>query len=97
MERNKLAEQLELVGDILAVDGVAEVLAKLKPDDKIAKVNAYVIQISAKILHDAQDLADKLVANKKGVDVETLAAMEDKEYAKVLRECIMRDVLGFFA
>lgn len=96
MERNELAEKMELIGQVFEIDGMTELLGKF--DSKAintVKFNAIVIQISALLLKSNPDLAEKIIALDP--EIEDAKALDDADFAIALRNSITRDVLGFFA
>ena len=94
--RDGLAEQMELVGQVFEIEGMQELLAKFEKGMSMVKFNAITIQVSALLLKENRKLADKIIAAGEGKTLEEVDAMEDGEYAGILKNVILRDVLGFF-
>lgn len=96
-DRNMLAEKMELVGQVLEIDGMVDLLLKFDKGMNTVKFNAVVIQISALLLKENKALADRILAMGPDMDDEKVQALEDAEYAAALRNAILVDVMGFFA
>lgn len=105
MSRNELAEKLELIGRMFEIDGMNELIAKFdgKTDEKGKKVppnpvqiNAIVIQIESLLVKDDPDLAGMIIGMSSGKTQEEIEEMDDGEYARLLKNAIMTDVIGFF-
>ena len=96
MERNELAEKLELIGGVFEIDGMTELLEKLEPGMKPVKFSAVVIQIESLLLKGSKKTADGIVAMHLGTGIEKVEEMDDAEYARVLKDAIISDVMGFF-
>lgn len=94
--RDGLAEQMELVGQVFEIEGMQELLSKFEKGMSMVKFNAITIQVSALLLKKNRQLADRIIAAGEGKTPEEVDAMEDGEYAGVLKNVILRDVLGFF-
>lgn len=97
MDRNKLATQLELVGEMLEIDGMNELFEKFTPEITNVKFSAVVIQISALLLKNRQDTADKLISFARDVSMDDVQELDEGEYGKALKNAITKEVLGFFA
>ena len=104
-ERNILAEKMEIIGRIFEIDGMSELLKKYEPevDEKgnkkpvsIVKFNAVTIQISALLLREDKETADKIIAMSLDETVDAIQELDDADYAKALRNAIITDVMGFF-
>lgn len=95
-ERRQLAEQLEIIGEMLEVEGVEPLLEKFKPGMNVLHINAIALQICAVVLGKRKEVADRLVAMHKNCSVEEIAGMDDAEYSLALKNAILGDALGFF-
>ena len=96
-KRNKLAEKMEIVGQVFEIDGMTELLTKFEAGMPPVKFNAVVIQITALLLKENKQLADKILSTNEGMDMEKVQKLDDGEYAKQLRNAILTDIMGFFA
>ena len=106
MERNGLAEKLELVGGMFEIDGMSDLLKKFEPEEGedgkkkmlgAVKFNAIVIQIEGLLMKGNQAVADKLIAMNKEISVDEVQKLSDVDYTNALKTAILTDVLGFFA
>ena len=97
MERNALAEKLELIGQLFEIDGMNDLVNKFDKKMNQVKFNAVVIQIESLLMKDNQNVADKLIAMSTGVTAEDVEKMDDATYAQALKLAIISDVMGFFA
>ena len=104
-ERNLLAEKMEIIGRIFEIDGMSDLLKKYEPevDEKgnkkpvsIVKFNAVTIQISALLLKNDKETADKIIAMNLDESDEEIQKLDDADYARALRNAIITDVMGFF-
>ena len=96
-KRTELAEKMEVIGRIFEIDGMSELLAKYQAGMSTVKFNAVTIQVSALLLKDSRDLADKIIAMSREEDDEKVQELDDAEYATALRNALITDVMGFFA
>ena len=103
--RNELAEKLELVGAMFEIDGMSELLKKFTPetDEKgkpvpinQVKFHSIVIQIESLLMKNNPGAADKIVSMNTGKSTEEVGEIDDAEYARLLKNAIITDVLGFF-
>lgn len=97
MDRNKLALQLELVGEMLEIDGMNEQFEKFQGGISTVKFSAIVIQIGALLMKNRPDTADKLISLAQDIPLEDVDKMDDGEYGNALKKAIQQEVLGFFA
>ena len=97
MERNELAEKMEMVGQIFEIDGMSDLLGKFEKGMSGVKFSAITIQVSSLLLKANKDLADKLIAMHSSESIEKVQDMDDGEYAATLKNAILNDVMGFFA
>ena len=97
MERNKLALQLELVGEMLEIDGMNELFEKFQAGISTVKFNAVVIQTGALLMKERPDTADKLIAMARDITTEEVEKLDDGEYGNALKQAITQEVIGFFA
>ena len=97
MERNELAEKLELIGGMFEIDGMSELLEKMEPGMNPVKFNSVVIQIEGLLLRNNKHVADGIIAMSKKISIVDVEKMEDAEYAGALKNAIITDVMGFFA
>lgn len=97
MERNTLAEKMEIIGQVFEIDGMNDLLNKYEKGMSIVKFNAVTIQVSGLLLKNNKELADKIIAMGTEKSDEQVQKMDDAEYAMELRNSITRDVMGFFA
>lgn len=97
MERNDLAEKLEIIGRVFEIDGMDKLVNKFEKGISIIKTNAITIQIESLLLKTDKTIADKLVASNRGITQEEVEKMGDADFAIALRDAITIDVLGFFA
>lgn len=95
--RADIADQLELIGDVMEIEEIVDVLGKFEKGDGIYKVNARVMKIEGILLRNNKTAADKLVAMANDKSIDEVDAMNDKDYTKALRDAILTEVLGFFA
>ena len=95
--RNDLAEKMELVGQVFEIDGMAGLLSKFDKGMNTVKFNAVVIQISALLLKNNKDLADRIIAASGNIEDKDVQKMDDGQYAQALRDTIIKDIMGFFA
>lgn len=104
--RADLAEKMEVIGRVFEIDGMTELLRKFDPevDEKgnrkqisIVKFNAVIIQVSALLLRNDKQLADKIIAMSLETTEAEIQQLDDAEYATALRNAIIKDVMGFFA
>lgn len=95
--RNKLAEKMEIIGQVFEIDGMNELLDKFDKNMNQVKFSAIIIQISGLLLKDNKKLADKIVGMSKGITEKDVHEMADNVYATALRDAIITDVMGFFA
>ena len=104
--RNELAEKLELVGAMFEIDGMSELLKKFTPETdehgkpkpfNQVKFNSIVIQIESLLMKGNQETADKIVAMSTGTTLDEVDKLDDAEYARLLKQAIITDVMGFFA
>ena len=96
MERNELAVKLEIIGEIFEDERIPTLLNKFQKGQSVVQFNAIIIQIESVLIKDKKPTADKLVMAYKGISAEEVDEMEDKEYAKELKDAITTDVMGFF-
>ena len=103
--RNELAEKLELIGRMFEIEGMNELILKFdgRTDEKGKKippnpvqVNAIVIQIEGLLVKNDPDLAGMIIGMSSGKTPEEIGKMNDGEYARLLKNAIMTDVIGFF-
>jgi len=97
MDRSRLAIQLELVGEMLEIDGMNELFEKFKGTVTNVKFSAVVIQIGALLMTEHQETADKLIAFSQGTTLEEVQELDDGQYGNALKNAITKEVLGFFA
>lgn len=97
MERNELAEKLEIIGSVFEIDGMAELLEKFKTGMNPVQFNAVVIQVSGLLIKNDQGTADRIIMMNTGKDEKELEKMDDAAYANALKNAIITDVMGFFA
>lgn len=97
MERNELAEKLELIGSMFEIDGMSELLEKMGKGMNPVKFSAIVIQIESLLMKGNKKTADGIIAMSKKISIEEVEKMEDAEYAAALKDAIITDVMGFFA
>ena len=97
MARAELAEKLEIIGQIFEIDGMEELLGKFDKAMNNVKFNAVVIQIESLLMKNNPALGDKIILMSRDIDKKALEKMEDAEYASLLRDSIITDVMGFFA
>lgn len=95
-ERTGLAEKLELIGSLFEIDGVEEQLGKLKAGMSIFAINAITTRVESILLKADKELADRLVAAYRQIDLEQVNEYSDKDYTITLREAILTEVIGFF-
>ena len=96
MERNVLAQKMEIIGRIFEIDGMTDLLNKYEKGMTTVKFNAVTIQVSALLLKNNKDLSDKIIAMSLEETEEEVEKMDDPTYATALRNAIIRDVMGFF-
>ena len=98
MENNRkdLAEQLEIIGEMLEIDGVSDLLAKFRPGMNTLHINAITLQICSLLLSKRKATADKLVAMHKGCTIEEANEMDDAAFSIALRDAVLGDALCFF-
>lgn len=94
--RGDLAERMELVGQVFEIEGMQELLTKYEKGISMVKFNAVTIQVSALLLKKNKVLADRIMVAGTGKTQEEVDEMDDGTYAAVLKDAILRDVLGFF-
>lgn len=94
--RTDLAERMELVGQVFEIDGMQELLTKYEKGISMVKFNAVTIQVTALLLKQNKDLADRIMVAGTGRTQEEVDELDDGSYAAVLKDVILRDVLGFF-
>ena len=97
MERNELAEKMEIIGRIFEIDGMSDLLAKYEKGMNSVKFNAVTIQVSGLLLRTDKDLADKIIAMSREIEDKDVQELDDAAYALALRNAIITDVMGFFA
>lgn len=97
MERNELAEKLELIGGMFEIDGMSDLLEKLTPGMNPVKFSAVIIQVESLLMKNNKAAADGIVAMSKKIKIEEVEEMNDAEYASALKDAIITDVMGFFA
>ena len=97
MERNELAEKLELIGGMFEIDGMSDLLEKLEPGMNQVKFSAVIIQIESLLVKNGKKTADGIVAMSKKISIEEVEKMDDAEYAGALKDAIIMDVMCFFA
>lgn len=97
MARANLAERLEIIGQIFEIDGMETLLAKFDKEMNNVKFNAVVIQIESLLMKNNPELANKIITTCRGIPENKLEKMNDSEYAGLLRDTIITDVMGFFA
>lgn len=97
MARANLAERLEIIGQIFEIDGMENLLAKFDKTMNNVKFNAVVIQIESLLMKNNPELANKIITTCRGISEKDLGKMNDSEYAGLLRDTIITDVMGFFA
>ena len=97
MERNALAQKLELIGSMFEIDGMQDLLSKFSEKMDTVKFSAVLFQIEGKLLDGNQATADKLIAANMGISEEEIGKMDDGKYAGALKNAILTDVMGFFA
>ncbi len=99
-DRQKLAEALELVGSVFAIDGMsqlAEQASKAADDGKPqSQVLGIAYKMEALLIKQGPQLADKLVAWHTDKTIQDVKDMDDAEYGMQLRNTIVADVCGFF-
>lgn len=98
MENNRenLAEKLEIIGEMLEIDGVSDLLARFKPGMNTLQINAITLQICAILLKNRSGVADKLIIGHCGCTVEEAEEMDDAAYSIALRDAVLGDALCFF-
>ena len=96
MERNELAEKMEIIGQIFEIDGMSELLDKYEQGMKMIKFNAVTNQVGGLLIRQNKALADKVIALSRGISVEEVQQMDDAAFANALKEAIIRDIMGFF-
>ena len=97
MDRNELAEKLEIIGNLFEIDGMDALVNKYEKGISLVKFNAITIQIEALLLKANKKIADELIAKNMGVSIEEVEKFDDAEYSTSLRNAIITDVMGFFA
>lgn len=97
MARTELAEKLELVGEMLEIEGMNELFEKFQKGITTVQYNAIVIQIGARLMKEKPITADKLISMNTGNTLDEIDKLEDGEYGKALRNAITAEVIGFFA
>ncbi len=96
MERDKLAKQLEVIGNILENERVVEQIGGVNEKMTIAQQNARIIKILSILIEDNKADADTLLCISTGKELEEIKALPDKKYATLLRRAILNEVLNFF-
>ena len=96
-KRNKLAEKMEIIGQVFEIDGMSDLLNKFDKNMNQVKFSAVIIQISGLLLKNNKTLADKIIGISKDITEEKVQEMEDSVYATALKDAIITDVMGFFA
>lgn len=96
-KRNDLAEKLEIIGQVFEIDGMNALLNKFEMGMNNVKFSAVVIQVTGLLLKENKHVADRIIALNQGIDMKKVQEMDDGEYATVLRNAILTDVMGFFA
>lgn len=95
-ERTNLAERMEIIGRVFEIDGMSELLDKYQTGMTSVKFNAVTIQVSALLLREDKELADRIIAMVLEESEEEIQKLTDAEYATALRNAIIKDVMGFF-
>lgn len=96
MKRTKLPEQLEIISHVLNDKNVQEIMSDVDEKINMPQMNAKVIGIMSELMKTYPKDADRLVQIRSEKTKEELDKLTDKEYAKILREAVTNDVLGFF-
>ena len=96
MERNALAEKMEIIGRVFEIDGMYDLLSKYEKGMNTVKFNAVTIQVSSLLLKSDRYISDKLVSLHTGKTDDEVQEMEDGAYANALKNAILADVMGFF-
>ena len=95
--RSNLAEKLEIIGMMFEIDGMNDLLGKFDKGMNNVKFNAVVIQIESLLMKNNPALGDKIVALSNDLKNEEVEKLSDSDYASMLRNAIITDVMGFFA
>lgn len=99
-DRKGLAQALEMVGSVFAIDGMAQLAEKAQQAAADGKPQAAVLgiayQMEALIIQKAPQLADQLVAWHTGKTADEVDQMENAEYGAQLRDTVVADLCGFF-
>lgn len=96
MNREKLPQQLEIIGNILNNKKIVEIMSTAEEGMTIPQLNVKVLQVLAEAVKSNKDDMDDLAMLNSGKTREEIENLSDKEYAKILRSAIVTDVLGFF-
>ena len=97
MERTELANKLELVGEMLEIQGMNELFNEFQEGITTVQYDAIVIQIGALLMKEKPTTADKLISINTGKTLDEVDTLDDGEYGKALRNSITAEVIGFFA
>lgn len=96
MDRERLPKQLEVISKILQNENVTDLIGTFKPGMNTAQMNAIIIGILAEMIKANKEEMDALAELHSGKSREEVEKLTDKEYATILREAIVSEVLGFF-
>ena len=96
MNRENLAEKLELIGSVFEIEGLTGKLEKLHQGMDSVAFNAVVIQVAGLLLKENPEAADKLVRMSLDISEKDVEKMDEGTYATALKGALIKDVLGFF-
>lgn len=96
MERNNLAERLDVCGRVLVNKDVVALLQKFDRDMTTAEIKGVTLSICSILLKNENDLCDSLVMLHMNCTKEEAQQLDDKKYTKNLMSAILTDVLSFF-
>lgn len=94
--RADLAKKFEIVGKFLEIDGVNDLLFKVKEGINITQYNGIAIQLMGIGMKENKALMDELVSMHTGKEYPEVQEMDDDEYISQLRAAMFQEVLGFF-
>lgn len=94
--RVDLAKKFEIVGRFLEMDGVNDLLFKVKEGINITQYNGIAIQLMGIGMKKDKSLMDELVAMNTDKTIAEVQEMSDDEYTTLLRTAMFQEVLGFF-
>lgn len=96
MSRDILPEQLEIISKILDDKDVVKEVQGMREGMSIPEINAVVIKILSITIKRYPDTMDQLAILHSGKTKEEIDKLPNGKYSAILREAIVKDVLGFF-